>query len=188
MAAVSQLKGAFPYRRRPRAVDAAPCPSAEVRDFRSYHARIINSGGLDTHIESVRPENPRTKPMNHGLKKAAPLLVGAAMLTACAGLNPPQQAATDPAYQARLDQFTNHRCNDRTAGALQGAGIAADSVTELYYTEILDTTNDRISRYIAWMRLAGQPGQLVVENDGMTCRAIQIYTRYGAKVEGVSSY
>ena len=126
--------------------------------------------------------------MNYGLKKAAPLLVGAAMLTACAGLNPPQQAATDPAYQARLDQFTNHRCNDRTAGALQGAGIAADSVTELYYTKILDTTNDRISRYIAWMRLAGQPGQLVVENDGMTCRAIQIYTRYGAKVEGVSSY
>ena len=126
--------------------------------------------------------------MNHGLKKAAPLLMGAAMLTACAGLNPPQQAATDPAYQARLDQFTNHRCNDRTAGALQGAGIAADSVTELYYTEILDTTNDRISRYIAWMRLAGQPGQLVVDfffNDTATT---EIYTRYGAKVEGVSSY
>ena len=25
-------------------------------------------------------------------------------------------------------------------------------------------------------------------SDGMTCRAIQIYTRYGADVEGVSSY
>ena len=52
----------------------------------------------------------------------------------------------------------------------------------------MDNSNDRISRYIAWMRLAGQPGQLVVENDGLTCRAIQIYTRYGAKVAGVSSY
>jgi hypothetical protein len=114
--------------------------------------------------------------------------MGAAMLTACAGLNPPQQAATDPSYEARLNQFTNHRCNDRTAGALQGAGIPANSVTELYYTEVMDSTNDRIARYIAWMRLAGQPGQLVVENDGMTCRATQIYTRYGAEVEGVSSY
>jgi hypothetical protein len=126
--------------------------------------------------------------MNNGLMKAAPVLVGAAMLTACAGLNPPQQAATDPAYEAHLNQFTRHHCNDHTAGALQGAGIPANSVTELYYPEVLDSTNDRISRYIAWMRLAGQPGQLVVENDGMTCRAIQIYTRYGAKVEGVSSY
>ena len=126
--------------------------------------------------------------MNQGLEKAAPLLLGAAMLTACAGLNPLQQTATDPGYEARLNQFTNHRCNDRTAGALQGAGIPANSITELYYTEVLDSTNDRIARYIAWMRQAGQPGQLVVENDGMTCRAIQIYTRYGAKVEGVSSY
>jgi hypothetical protein len=126
--------------------------------------------------------------MNQGLEKAAPLLLGAAMLTACAGLNPLQQAATDPAYEARLNQFTDHRCNNRTAGALQGAGIPANSITELYYTEVLDSTNDRIARYIAWMRLTGQPGQLVVENDGMTCRAIQIYTRYGAKVEGVSSY
>jgi hypothetical protein len=126
--------------------------------------------------------------MNHGLKKAAPLLLGAALLTACAGLNPPQQAATDPAYEARLNQFTNHRCNDRTAGALQGAGIPANSITQLYYTEIKDSSNDRIQRYIAWMRLAGQPGQLVVENDAMTCRAIQIYTRYGATVAGVHSY
>ena len=126
--------------------------------------------------------------MNQGHKKAAPLLMGAAMLTACAGLNPPQQAATDPAYEARLNQFTNHRCNNRTAGALQGAGIPANSITELYYTEVMDSTNDRIARYIAWMRLAGQPGQLVVENDGMTCRTTQIYTRYGAEVEGVSSY
>jgi hypothetical protein len=126
--------------------------------------------------------------MNQGHKKAAPLLLGAAMLTACAGLNPPQQTATNPAYEARLNQFTNHRCNDRTAGALEGAGIPANSITELYYTEVRDSTNDRIARYIAWIRLAGQPGQLVVENDGMTCRATQIYTRYGAEVEGVPSY
>ena len=126
--------------------------------------------------------------MIHGLKTAAPLLLGAALLTACAGLNAPQQAATDPAYEARLDQLANHRCNDRTAGALQGAGIPASSVTELYYTEVLDDSNDRISRYIAWMRLAGQPGQLVVENDGLTCRAIQVYSRFGANVAGVPSF
>ena len=126
--------------------------------------------------------------MNHGLKKAAPLLLGAAMLTACAGLNPPQQAATDPAYEARLNQLTRHHCNGHTAGAVQGAGIPANSITELYYTEVMDNTDDRIERYIAWMRLAGQPGQLVVENDANTCRATQIYTRYGAKVQGVSSY
>ena len=53
--------------------------------------------------------------MIHGLKTAAPLLLGAALLTACAGLNAPQQAATDPAYEARLDQLASHRCNDRTA-------------------------------------------------------------------------
>jgi hypothetical protein len=126
--------------------------------------------------------------MIHGLKTAAPLLLGAALLTACAGLNPPQQAATDPAYEARLDQLINHPCNDRTAGAIQGAGIPANRITELYYTEVMDATNDRIARYIAWMRLTGQPGQLVVEEDGMTCRAMQIYTRYGAKVEGVPSF
>jgi len=126
--------------------------------------------------------------MIHGLKTAAPLLLGAALLTACAGLNAPQQAATDPAYEARLDQLANHRCNDRTAGALQEAGIPASSVTELYYTEVLDDSNDRISRYIAWMRLAGQPGQLVVENDGLTCRAIQVYSRFGANVSGVPSF
>ncbi len=126
--------------------------------------------------------------MIHGLKTAAPLLLGAALLTACAGLNAPQQAATDSAYEARLDQLANHRYNDRSAGALQGAGIPASSVTELYYTEVMDSTNDRISRYIAWMRLAGQPGQLVVENDGMTCRAIQVYSRFGANVAGVPSF
>ena len=126
--------------------------------------------------------------MKHGLKKATPLLLGAAMLTACAGLKSPQQAATDPAYEASLDQLINHPCNGRTAGAIQGAGIPANRITELYYTEVMDTTNDRITRYIAWMRLTGQPGQLVVEEDGMTCRAMQIYTRYGAKVEGVPSF
>jgi hypothetical protein len=126
--------------------------------------------------------------MKHGLKKAAPLLLGAAMLTACAGLKSPQQAATDPAYEASLDQLINHPCNGRTAGAIQGAGIPANRITELYYTEVMDATNDRIARYIAWMRLTGQPGQLVVEEDGMTCRAMQIYTRYGAKVEGVPSF
>jgi hypothetical protein len=126
--------------------------------------------------------------MNHGLKKAAPLLLGAAMLTACAGLKAPQQVATDPAYKARLDRLTSHRCNDRVAGAVQGAGILADQITELYYTRDFDSSNDRIIRYTAWMRLAGQPGQLVVDADALTCRPMQIYTRYGAKVEGVSSY
>ena len=126
--------------------------------------------------------------MNDGLKKAAPLLLGAALLTACAGLNPPQQSAADPAYEARLNQFTDHRCNDRTAGALQGAGIPANSVTQLYYTEIRDSSKDRVERYIAWMRLAGQPGHLVAENDALTCRATQIYTRNGTNVAGVYSY
>ena len=78
--------------------------------------------------------------------------------------------------------------NENTAGAVQGAGIPANSITELYYTEVMDSMDERVERYIAWMRLAGQPGQLVVENDANTCRATQIYTRYGAKVQGVSSY
>ena len=84
---------------------------------------------------------------------------------------------------------TNSRAipNGHTAGAVQEAGIPAKSITELYYTEVLDSMDERVERYIAWMRLAGQPGQLVVENDAMTCRAMQMYTRYG-KVAGVSSY
>src|SRR3954469_25041613 len=126
--------------------------------------------------------------MKHGLKKAAPLLLGAAMLTACAGLKAPQQAASDPAYEARLNQLSNHWCNDRVAGAVKGAGIAADQITQLYYTKELDSMNDRIVRYTAWMRLVGQPGQLVVEADALTCRPMQIYTRYGAKVQGVPSF
>jgi hypothetical protein len=126
--------------------------------------------------------------MNYGFKKAAPLLLGAVLLTACAGLTSPQQATTDPAYEARLDQFTQHPCNGNTAGAVQGAGIPANSITELYYTEVLDSMDERVERYIAWMRLAGQPGQLVVEDDAMTCRPMQMYTRYGAKVAGVYSY
>ena len=109
--------------------------------------------------------------MKHGIKNAASLLIGAAMLTACAGLEAPQQAATDPAYVARVDQLANHPCNDRIAGAVQGAGIPANQITELFYTEDLDAINEEVVRYIAWMRLAGQPGHLVVDADAQTCRA-----------------
>ena len=110
------------------------------------------------------------------------------MLTACAGLEAPQQAATDPAYVARVDQLANHPCNDRIAGAVQGAGIPANQITELFYTEDLDAINEEVVRYIAWMRLAGQPGHLVVDADAQTCRATQIYTRDGVRVAGVPSF
>jgi hypothetical protein len=126
--------------------------------------------------------------MNFALKEAASLLLGAALLTACAGLNPPQQEAADPAYKARLDQLANHRCNNRIATAVQGTGVPANQITQLFYTEDLDSMDERVVRYSAWMRLAGQPGQLVVDADAIDCRPTQVYTRYGAKVEGIPSY
>jgi hypothetical protein len=109
-------------------------------------------------------------------------------LSACAGLEAPKQVAEDPAYLARIDQLANHWCNARVAGAVEGAGVPADAITRLFYTREMDSSNDRVVRYTAWMRLQGQPGYLVVDADALTCRAMQIYTRDGAEVAGVSSF
>ena len=117
---------------------------------------------------------------------AAALALGS--LSACAGLDAPKEEADDPAYRARIDQLAQHWCNARVAGAVEGAGVPADAITQLYYTKELDSTNDRIIRYTAWMRLRDQPGYLVVDADAMTCRPMQIYTRFGAQVAGVASY
>ncbi|WP_158044202.1 hypothetical protein [Skermanella pratensis] len=118
----------------------------------------------------------------------AMLLIAAGTLSACAGLDAPQQEATNPAYEARIAQLAGHPCNSHVAGAVEGAGVGPDEITELFYTRELDGTNDRVVRYTAWMRLAGQPGHLVVDADALTCRAMQIYTRGGAEVAGVSSF
>jgi hypothetical protein len=116
------------------------------------------------------------------------LMAAVGALTACAGLQPPKQEAANPAYLARIEQLSQNRCNPQVAGAVEGVGLAPGRITELYYTRDMDGTNDRVVRYTAWMRLSGQPGHLIVDADAMTCRAIQVYTRDGAKVEGVSSF
>jgi hypothetical protein len=115
-------------------------------------------------------------------------LLALAILPACAGLDAPQQEAENPAYEARLDQLAQHHCNHRVAGAVEGAGVPADAITQLSYTRELDSTNDRVVRYTAWMRLKGQPGYLIVDTDALTCRGMQIYTRDGAEIAGVSSF
>ena len=118
----------------------------------------------------------------------AMLLIAAGTLSACAGFEAPRQEATNPAYEARLAQLAQHQCNSRVAGAVEGAGVRPEEITELFYTREMDGTNDRIVRYTAWMRLAGQPGHLIVDADALTCRAMQVYTRGGADVAGVSSF
>ena len=153
-----QLKGAFPYRRRPRAVDAAPCPSAEIGDFWSYHARIINSASrlpYRKRIYEIKDQANERRP-----QEAALLFVGAAMLTACAGMTRRnRRRPTRPIKRVwTSSRPLLQRPHRRSA---PGAGIPAQ-LTELYYTESWTrrTTGSPLHRLDAAGRT---PGQLVVE-------------------------
>lgn len=117
------------------------------------------------------------------------LLPVLAVLCAAACAGPPR--TVEPSAQAvdTLLQLREHRCTPAVASVLEGQEVDPASVTSLIVTEERINTNefDDIVGYLAWMRLAGQSGYLVVSLDEF-CRVRQIYTRGGAELPGIPSY
>jgi hypothetical protein len=108
-------------------------------------------------------------------------------IAACAG--PPRTAEPSAQTLARLAQLRAHDCTPAIASAVEGQRIAPASVTGLIVTEErIDAGEiDDVIGYLAWMRLDGQPGYLIVSLDEY-CHVRQVYTRGGAELPGVPSY
>jgi hypothetical protein len=106
---------------------------------------------------------------------------------ACAG--PPRTA--DPSAQTleRLEQLSAHGCTPAIASAVEGQRIDPASVAGLIVTQerVGSGEFDDLIGYLAWIRLVGQPGYLIVSLDEY-CRVRQVYTRGGAELPGVPSY
>jgi len=119
------------------------------------------------------------------VKKMAPVLIPALILSACAGV-PPRFSAPNRTTVAALNRINENACNTTVASALDAYKVPAGSIRDLSYSERLLTENgdSEVVGYTAWMHLTDQPGSLVVDVDD-ECRFGQIYTRDGAKLAGV---
>jgi hypothetical protein len=61
-------------------------------------------------------------------------------------------------------------------------------VTRAFFTEkVADDDDDYVVGYLAWIRVAGQPGYLIADMDQF-CRFTQVYSRDGMKLAGVSAW
>lgn len=109
------------------------------------------------------------------------LSCAAAVLAGCAGVSPAPRGAAEPGAVAALDRFGPGPCNPSVAAALAGAGIPVSQVRGLTYGLYRGTRHDRITGYDAWVKLAGQPGAVVVGMDA-TCHVRQVYAREGARL------
>ena len=118
------------------------------------------------------PSRPWRRPACVGL---LPIL--AVALAACT-VATPRLAPPTPASLAAVRGLTPHACNATTASVLDALGVPSTAVRSIYY-ERPDTGSSRgvaARGYEAWVRLADQPGDLVVRHDD-GCRFITSYTR-----------
>ena len=108
--------------------------------------------------------------------RAGPPSALAVVLAACTVETPPL-APPVPATLAAVRSLAPHPCDATTASALDALGIPSAAVRSVYYDRRV-TGGDRahLQGYDAWVRLAGQAGDLVVRHDG-GCRFIASHTR-----------
>ena len=107
-----------------------------------------------------------------GLPPAAFL---AGILTACAIATPPL-ASPAAATLAAVRGTAPHPCNATTASVLGALGVPPDALRSIYYDpRVSGTEHAYLQGYDAWVRLAGQSGDLVIRHDD-GCRFIGSYT------------
>lgn len=109
-------------------------------------------------------------------------LVFAFLLAGCAE----RLAVTPVANEAamRIEADLRHACAGETAAALAGLGLDRDDIERV---QLLTERHNgqsgsrHVTGYRAWVRLAGQPGHLVIALDSH-CRIEQAYLEGGARL------
>lgn len=117
------------------------------------------------------------------------LISALAVLATAACAAPPRTAQPSAQAVSTLESLREHPCTPMIASALAGQEVDPSAVTSLTVTErrLYTEALDDLLGYLAWMRLEGQPGYLLVSLDEF-CRVRQVYTRGGTEVPGVPSY
>jgi hypothetical protein len=114
------------------------------------------------------------------------LLLPLCFLAGCAqAITPEAPTAT----LAAVEHLQPHQCAETTARGVSAAGLSGKEVQSLFYTEqVVDADEGPgLIGYLAWMRVSGQPGYLVVDMNQF-CQFRQVYTRDGMQLAGVSAY
>ena len=97
------------------------------------------------------------------------------VLVACTTATPrlaPPAAATLEAVRG----LAPHRCDATTASVLDALGVPPAALRSIYYDpRVSGTERTYLQGYDAWVRLADQPGDLVIRHD-QGCRFITSYT------------
>jgi hypothetical protein len=88
------------------------------------------------------------------------------------GLAPPA-----PATLAAVHGLAPHPCNPTTAGVLDALGVPPAAVRSIYYERPpIGNSHGIVEQgYTAWVRLADQPGDLVIRHDDW-CGFVTSYT------------
>lgn len=117
------------------------------------------------------------------------LLPALAVLATVACAGPPRTVEPSAQTVDALAHLGWHNCTPAIASALEGQRIDPASVTDLMVTRerVGSGEAERVIGSLAWMRLNGQPGYLIVDLDEI-CRVRQVFTRGGAKLPGVPAY
>ena len=116
------------------------------------------------------PSRPWRRPACVGL---LPIL--AVALAACT-VATPRLAPPTPATLAAVRGLTPHACNATTASVLDALGVPPAALRSVYDDpRVSGTEHAYLQGYDAWVRLADQPGDLVIRHD-QGCRFITSYT------------
>lgn len=118
-----------------------------------------------------------------------PVALAAAALGALAACAPVPRGPADPATVAALERLGARACVESTARGVGAAGVPAAGVGSVFHTEQVaeDGENNHVVGYLAWLRVLGEPGYLIVDLDEF-CRVEQVYTRDGMSLAGIPAY
>ena len=108
--------------------------------------------------------------------RVGPALILAAALAACTTATP-RLAPPAPATLAAVHGLAPHSCNPTTASVLDPLGVPPAAVRSIYYERPPTGSSHGTPAvgYTAWVRLADQPGDLVIRHDDW-CGFITSYT------------
>src|SRR3954453_2352685 len=104
-----------------------------------------------------------------------PVAFLAAILAACTTPTPPL-APSAPATLAAVRGLAPHRCAATTASVLDALGVPPAALRSIYYDpRVSGGERGFLQGYDAYVRLADQPGDLVIRQDA-GCRFLTSYT------------
>ena len=103
------------------------------------------------------------------------LAASTVVLAACATATP-RLAPPAPATLAAVRGLAPHPCDATTASVLDALGVPPTALRSVYYDpRVSGTEHAYLQGYDAWVRLADQPGDLVIRHD-QDCRFLTSYT------------